>query len=55
MLLGHIPDSIGLLSNLTTLYLHDNALVGEIPVAIKGLRSLIVLRLDNNKLSGVDK
>ncbi|XP_043691564.1 receptor-like protein 46 [Telopea speciosissima] len=48
-----IPAGIGELSNLSTLSLNMNRLVGGIPSTIQKLSKLKTLQLDNNLLSGV--
>jgi hypothetical protein len=49
---GTIPDSLGSLQMLESLYLNDNQLVGEIPSSIGDLLSLLVCNVSNNKLIG---
>ncbi|XP_059654892.1 probable LRR receptor-like serine/threonine-protein kinase At3g47570 [Cornus florida] len=49
---GNIPNEIGNLSNLASLYLTGNHLTGFIPISIKGLRKLQRLYLDNNGIVG---
>ncbi|XWS54918.1 hypothetical protein CRYUN_Cryun10bG0130600 [Craigia yunnanensis] len=49
---GVIPLSIGNLTNLTSLYLSDNRLTGQIPSNLGQLLSLLVLDLSKNLLTG---
>ena len=49
---GELPRSIGLLGNLTKLWLHINELSGELPPSIGRCCSLTELKLFRNKLSG---
>jgi LRR receptor-like serine/threonine-protein kinase FLS2 len=50
---GIIPRDIGNSSNLMTLSLRDNELVGPIPTIVgRILHKLQALRLDNNRLDG---
>ncbi|XP_059637233.1 probable LRR receptor-like serine/threonine-protein kinase At3g47570 [Cornus florida] len=49
---GTIPNGIGNLSNLASLYLTGNHLTGLIPTAIKRLAKLQRLYLDNNGIEG---
>ncbi|KAL3746006.1 hypothetical protein ACJRO7_015018 [Eucalyptus globulus] len=49
---GRIPQEMGSLKRLTTLWLNDNDLDGNIPSSIRGLESLQMLYLDNNHLEG---
>ncbi|KAJ8480327.1 hypothetical protein OPV22_024054 [Ensete ventricosum] len=49
---GNIPDGIGNLVGLTSLYLEENQLTGPIPATISKLQRLQVLSLHQNKLSG---
>ncbi|XP_010050956.2 putative receptor-like protein kinase At3g47110 [Eucalyptus grandis] len=49
---GRIPQEMGSLKRLTTLWLNDNDLDGNIPSSIRGLESLQRLHLDNNHLEG---
>ena len=49
---GNIPDEIGNLTNLYTLYLGDNQLSGNIPDEIGNLTNLQTLYLSRNPLSG---
>ena len=50
---GSIPENIGALSNLDSLYLSYNNFTGEIPASITGIDSLTYLALDNNILTGI--
>jgi len=50
---GPIPDYLGNLQMLETLYLNDNQLIGEIPASIGELLSLLVCNLSNNDLVGI--
>ena len=49
---GEIPDAVGDLTNLDTLYLYRNQLVGEIPNSLRNLNKLERLYLYDNQLSG---
>ncbi|KAL6628820.1 L domain-like protein [Neocallimastix californiae] len=49
---GHIPSSIGNLTNLKFLYLNNNKLNGTIPSTIGNLKNLEILILSDNKLEG---
>ncbi|KAK7276389.1 hypothetical protein RIF29_17528 [Crotalaria pallida] len=49
---GMIPEGIGRLTGLTTLYMGENFLQGTIPNSIGKLTNLVMLELDDNKLSG---
>ncbi|KAG8365552.1 hypothetical protein BUALT_Bualt18G0116900 [Buddleja alternifolia] len=49
---GNIPEEIGNLSNLTSLYLVNNELTGKIPFTIKHLEKLQGLSVGNNKMEG---
>ncbi|XP_048446045.1 probable leucine-rich repeat receptor-like protein kinase At1g35710 [Pyrus x bretschneideri] len=49
---GSIPTSLGLLTNLSTLYLHSNNLSGIIPKEIGNLKSLVDLGLSESQLNG---
>ena len=51
-LTGTIPDQIGVLAELTWLYLYDNALTGTIPARLGGLAKAGYLGLSTNRLSG---
>ncbi|KAL1551229.1 receptor-like protein 4 [Salvia divinorum] len=48
---GYISDKIGLLTNLVSLNLSSNSLVGEIPSGL-GQKSLVKLDLSDNKFTG---
>ena len=50
---GEIPESLGLVTSLVTLYLDDNQLEGSIPAAIGNLDSISRVDLSNNRLAGV--
>ncbi len=50
---GTIPAELGLLSELSVLYLHRNNLTGEIPGALNRLSKLRLLYLYDNQLSGI--
>ena len=50
---GVIPNEIGNLENLETLYLYDNQLSGEIPYYLFDLQNLQMLGLFDNELSGM--
>lgn len=52
-LTGSIPEQLGNLQMLESLYLNDNQLVGEIPNMIGALLSLLVCNLSNNNLVGM--
>ncbi|OUL60460.1 hypothetical protein [Flavobacterium sp. AJR] len=49
---GYIPEEIGMLKYLTSLYLQNNSLGGIIPSSIGELTELLNLGLQNNKLTG---
>ena len=49
---GELPYSIGSISYLETLVLHNNQLIGSIPESIGNLTSLRLLALTNNQLTG---
>ncbi|XWS21057.1 hypothetical protein CRYUN_Cryun30bG0022700 [Craigia yunnanensis] len=49
---GSIPDSLGNLSRLTSLYLSNNDLAGSIPAALGQLRNLKFFDLSVNSLTG---
>lgn len=49
---GQIPYEIGILSNLTWLWLTDNHLNGQIPSSVGKLNSLVSLSLGQNDLTG---
>ena len=49
---GSIPDDIGLLTNLISIILPFNNLIGEIPDSVQNLSELRVLDLRNNQISG---
>uniref|UniRef100_A0A5B7BAY1 non-specific serine/threonine protein kinase n=1 Tax=Davidia involucrata TaxID=16924 RepID=A0A5B7BAY1_DAVIN len=49
---GNVPIEIGNLSNLATLHLGDNDLIGFIPTTVRGLQKLQILGLWNNKIQG---
>ena len=51
-LVGTLPEEIGNLTQLTSLYAYDNSLSGTIPEEIGNLTQLTALRLFNNSLSG---
>ncbi|KAF8776102.1 hypothetical protein HU200_003786 [Digitaria exilis] len=48
---GSLPDSIGNLTGMKTIYLSGNKLSGSIP-DLSGMRTLTVLHLDGNQFSG---
>ena len=54
-LAGPLPSSLGLLTSLQELVLHDNAINGSLPLPLfQGLASsLLVLRLDSNEITGM--
>jgi Leucine-rich repeat (LRR) protein len=52
LLVGSIPSTIGLLSDLETLQLHNNAFVSTIPMDLYSNTLLKDLRLDGNLLTG---
>ncbi|KAH7446513.1 hypothetical protein KP509_01G060000 [Ceratopteris richardii] len=49
---GLLPAEIGLLANLTTLWLDSNSITGPIPSELGNLTSLTLLQLDTNRLTG---
>ncbi|CAA0830181.1 Leucine-rich repeat (LRR) family protein [Striga hermonthica] len=49
---GHIPSSVGELTQLTRLQLGGNCFADTIPTSIRRLRNLTQLHLDRNQLSG---
>merc|ERR1719291_205465 len=49
---GSLPTSLGRMSSLNTLVLHDNQLTGTLPDALGGLSSLTDMLLFNNQLTG---
>ncbi|XP_030441733.2 receptor-like protein EIX2 [Syzygium oleosum] len=49
---GVIPTSLGNLIRLTSLHLNNNNLHGEIPVTLNYCRTLLILDLGENKISG---
>ncbi|CAL9221956.1 unnamed protein product, partial [Arabidopsis halleri] len=49
---GHIPGSIGLLSELRLLNLSDNAFTGTIPPSLANITNLEILDLSQNNFSG---
>ena len=51
-LTGEIPESIGTLTNLKSIYLYENQLTGSIPYSIGNLLKLESLWLYDNKLTG---
>jgi len=51
-LAGKLPNSIGVLVNLTLLDLSTNRLTGEVPESIGDMRNLNTLRLNGNNLTG---
>ena len=51
-LTGTIPASLGSLSALTDLQLHDNSLTGTVPASLGSLSALTVLLLYDNSLTG---
>ncbi|XP_062213560.1 probable leucine-rich repeat receptor-like protein kinase At2g28990 [Phragmites australis] len=53
-LLGSLPDSIGNLTAMKTIYLSGNKLSGSIP-DLSSMRTLTALRLDGNQFSGTIK
>ncbi|CBN79019.1 Hypothetical leucine rich repeat protein [Ectocarpus siliculosus] len=49
---GRIPEELGALRQLESLWIEDNDLTGEIPASLGQLAKLESLRLDQDKLSG---
>ncbi|KAJ0783275.1 putative protein kinase RLK-Pelle-LRR-XI-1 family [Helianthus annuus] len=49
---GTIPREIGLLSDLTLLFLYNNSFTGSIPLEIGNLENLLRLHLSDNQISG---
>ncbi|KAJ6423205.1 hypothetical protein OIU84_024191 [Salix udensis] len=49
---GTIPNDLGKLQMLESLYLNDNQLVGDVPTSFSELISLLVCNLSNNNLVG---
>lgn len=49
---GTISSFIGMLSELTLLYLYDNKINSTIPVELNRLSKLVELRLSSNQLEG---
>jgi len=47
-----IPPSMGLLSNLSSLHLHETKLYGQIPFSLKNCHSLLIFNVWDNNLSG---
>ncbi|KMZ71461.1 hypothetical protein ZOSMA_17G00170 [Zostera marina] len=52
-LTNEIPNHLGDLNKLQTLFLHTNLLSGRIPVSLGNLTGLVSLDLSNNALTGV--
>jgi len=50
---GYIPESIGNLTNLISLYIYNNQLTGSIPLEIGNLTNLAHLNLSHNQLTAV--
>jgi Leucine-rich repeat (LRR) protein len=50
---GEIPQTIGNLHNLETLFLHNNSLTGQFPGGILNLSHIELLFLSNNEFTGV--
>merc|ERR1712087_800898 len=53
LLFGSIPPSIGDLTKLSNIVLHDNELTGSIPSEIGNMESLTQIVWFNNKLTGI--
>ncbi|QCD94645.1 LRR receptor-like serine/threonine-protein kinase FLS2 [Vigna unguiculata] len=52
LIIGEIPESIGVTKNMRTLDLSNNQITGQLPECWQHLSSLVFLDLRNNKLSG---
>lgn len=51
-LTGHIPDSLGAISEIETIRTDHNFLTGKIPISLSNMKSLSILNLSHNNLSG---
>nr|XP_043615010.1 receptor-like protein EIX2 [Erigeron canadensis] len=51
-IIGDIPNSLGSLSKLELLHLHDNKFEGGLPVSLQKLKNLVTMDLGNNYLTG---
>ena len=51
--IGVIPEEIGGLDNLVTLYMSSNKFIGQLPPVIFNMKSLTDISLDKNDLTGI--